>query len=115
MSTYDLDFRAGPISGDEAAPEIAEHVARARQGKWNGQWTTVVPGHMSVVGIELNTQNDGKNEITADLLAGPLYSNDEAQKFGPAIAASYGGEFTGKWTTIQGSVPMSVINVRFKY
>ena len=114
MSTYKLDFRAGPIWNNEEAPAIAEHIAAARQGKWNGQWTTVVGSKMSVVGLELNTESTGKNEYKVDLLAGLLFSDDEAQKFGPAIVASYGGEFTGQWTTIkQGE--MSVIEVKFTY
>ena len=114
MSTYKLDFRAGPISGDSAAKPIAEHIAAARQGTWNGNWTTVAPGKMSVVGLELSTDKKGSNEYKVDVLAGPLFSNEEAQEFGPAIAASYGCEFTGKWTTIKQGV-MSVIEVKFTY
>ena len=112
--SYKLDFRAGPIWNNEEAPAIAEHVAAARQGKWDGNWTTVDPSKMSVVGLELTSEKKGSNEFLTDVLAGPLFSNDEAQKFGPAIAASYGGEFTGQWTTIRSGV-MSVIQVRFTY
>lgn len=44
--------------------------------------------------------------------AGPLWSNDQAQKLGPAIAAAHFGRFTGQWATI---IPgqMSVIEVEF--
>lgn len=42
--------------------------------------------------------------------AGPLWSNDEAQKLGPAIAAAHFGTYTGQWKTV---VPdeMSVVEV----
>jgi hypothetical protein len=45
--------------------------------------------------------------------AGPLWSNDQAQKLGPAIAAAHFGTFTGQWATV---VPgqMSVIEVEFE-
>lgn len=46
--------------------------------------------------------------------AGPLWSNDEAQKVGKYIAASYGAEFTGQWSTITEGV-MSVIEICYKY
>jgi hypothetical protein len=45
--------------------------------------------------------------------AGPLWSNDQAQKLGPAIAAAHFGRFTGQWDTL---IPgqMSVIEVEFE-
>jgi hypothetical protein len=42
--------------------------------------------------------------------AGPLWSNDEAQKVGPFIAAAHLGKFTGQWTTVVPSA-MSVIEI----
>jgi hypothetical protein len=35
-----------------------------------------------------------------DIPAGPLFSNDDAQKLGPRIALAHQGKFTGKWTTV---------------
>jgi hypothetical protein len=114
MSTYTIDIPAGPLWNDEDAKQKAPRIAAAHQGKWNGQWNTVVPSEMSVVGVELQVTNTGSHSFKTDVLAGPLWSNDEAQELGPAIAASYGGTFTGQWKTITEGV-MSVIEVEFKY
>lgn len=45
-----------------------------------------------------------------DIQAGPLWSNDEAQKLGPSIAAAHLGKFTGQWNTVVPS-QMSVVQV----
>ncbi|MGH1433346.1 MAG: mannan-binding lectin [Lewinella sp.] len=114
MSTYKVNIPAGPLWSNDDAKEKAPKVAAAHQGTWTGQWTTVVESEMSVIEVELNTKNNGKNEFKTLVLAGPLWSNDEAQKIGPAIAASYGAEFTGQWKTITEGV-MSVIEILYKY
>jgi hypothetical protein len=44
--------------------------------------------------------------------AGPLWSNEQAQKVGPMIAAAHFGKFTGQWTTVIPS-QMSVVEVEF--
>jgi hypothetical protein len=44
--------------------------------------------------------------------AGPLWSNEQAQKVGPMIAAAHFGRFTGQWTTVI-SGQMSVVEVEF--
>ena len=49
-----------------------------------------------------------------DVLAGPIWSNDEAQEIGKTIAASYEAEFTGQWRTIKEG-KMSVIQLRYNY
>ncbi len=114
MSTYKIFMPAGPIWDNEDAKVKAPKVAAAHQGKWTGEWKTVVPSEMSLVEVELHVNREGKNEYKTMVLAGPLWSNDEAQKVGSAIAASYGAEFTGEWKTIvQGE--MSVIEVLFKF
>ncbi len=114
MSTYTLDIAAGPLWNDEDAKDKAPKVAAAHQGKWNGQWNTVVSGEMSVVGVELQVQNTGANSFKTDVLAGPIWSDEDAKKYGPAIAASYGATFTGQWKTITEGV-MSVIQIEYKY
>ncbi|MBQ0787862.1 MAG: mannan-binding lectin [Oceanihabitans sp.] len=114
MSTFKLDIPGGPIWNDEDAKEKAPRIAAAHQGKWNGQWTTTNPNEMSVVGVELQVENTGANHFITDVLAGPLWNDADAQKYGPAIAASYGAEFTGQWKTIKEGV-MSVIGVKFTY
>lgn len=114
MSTFTVDIPAGPLWNDADAKAKAPKIAAAHRGKWNNQWTTVVNGEMSVIGVELNTTNTGKNSFKTDVLAGPLWSDADAKEFGPAIAASYGGTFTGQWKTIVEGV-MSVIQVEFKF
>ena len=113
MSTFKVNIPAGPIWNQEDAREKAPKVAAAHQGQWTGQWSTVVPSEMSVIEVELQVKNTGDNEFTTNVLAGPLYSNDEAQKFGPTIAASYGATFTGQWKTI--ATGMSVIEIKYTF
>lgn len=114
MSTFKVDIPAGPIWNQEDANEKAPKVAAAHQGKWTGEWRTVVPSKMSVVEVELSADNIGKNEFKTTVLAGPLWSNDEAQKVGAAIAASYGAEFTGSWRTIVEGV-MSIVEIKYTF
>ncbi|MFK8161891.1 MAG: mannan-binding lectin [Lewinella sp.] len=114
MSTFKVNIPAGPLWNNEDAKTKAPKVAAAHQGKWTGQWNTVVPNEMSVIEVELHTAVAGKNEFKTMVLAGPLWSNDEAQAVGPNIAASYGAEFTGEWKTIvEGE--MSVIEILYKF
>ena len=114
MSTFKVNIPAGPLWSNDEAQKLGPRIAAAHGGKFTGQWTTVVEGQMSVVEVELPVEHSVSHELTTDVLAGPLWSNDEAQKIGPNIAASYGGTFTGQWRTITEGV-MSVIQVRFKY
>ena len=114
MATFKVFIPAGPIWNDEDAKEKAPKVAAAHQGKWTGHWRTVVPSAMSVVEVELQVENIGKNNFKTFVLAGPLWSNDEAQKFGPTIAASYGAKFTGEWRTIVNGV-MSTIEIEYTF
>ena len=114
MSTFKINIPAGPIWNQDDAKEKAPKVAAAHQGKWTGEWNTVVESEMSVIQVELNVKNTGNNTYKTNVLAGPLWSNDDAQKFGPAIAASYGAEFTGEWKTIVEGV-MSVIEIKYTF
>ncbi|MDW3194275.1 MAG: mannan-binding lectin [Cytophagales bacterium] len=114
MATFKVNIPAGPIWNDEDAKVKAPLVAAAHQGKWTGVWNTVIENEMSVVEVELNVTNSGSNEFTTDVLAGPIWSNDEAQKVGSVLAASYGAEFTGQWRTIVENV-MSVIQIKYKF
>ncbi|MCG8386378.1 MAG: mannan-binding lectin [Cytophagales bacterium] len=114
MATYKVNIPAGPLWNNDDAQEKAPKIAAAHQGKWTGQWNTVVESQMSVIEVELNVENSGGNEFKTNVLSGPLYSNDEAQKVGPAIAASYGAEFTGQWRTILEGA-MSVIEIKYTF
>lgn len=114
MSKFKVNIPAGPLWSNDDAQEKGPRIAAAHLGKFTGQWTTVVESEMSVVEVELDTKSMGSNEFKTQVLAGPLWSNDDAQKFGPAIAASYGATFTGQWTTIVEGV-MSVIEIKYTF
>ena len=114
MSNFKINIPAGPLFSNDEAQVTGPKVAAAHQGKFTGQWSTVVESQMSVVEVELSTKNSGSNEYKTNVLAGPLWSNEEAEKFGPAIAASYGAEFTGQWSTIVDGV-MSVIEIKYTF
>jgi hypothetical protein len=114
MSTYKVNIPAGPLWNNEEAQKIGPKIAAAHQGKFTGQWKTVVEGQMSVVEVEIPINETGTNTYKTNVLAGPLWSNDEAQKVGKNIAASYGAEFTGQWNTIvEGK--MSVIEIQYSF
>ncbi|HEX2570739.1 MAG TPA: mannan-binding lectin [Polyangia bacterium] len=113
MSTYTISIPAGPIWNNEDAQVKGKAVAAAHGGTFNGQWRTVVPSVMSTVDVVLPADpNTGPTKFKCMVPAGPLWNNDEAQKIGPTIAASYGGRFTGQWST---NIPgkMSLIEVEF--
>jgi hypothetical protein len=112
--TFTISIPAGPLLSNDQAQKVGPKIAVAHQGKFTGQWTTVVPNQQSVINVELPVQRQGAREFKTTLLAGPLFNNDEAQLLGPHIAASYGGEFTGQWNTIVDG-QMSVIQVLFRY
>ena len=54
MAKYRVDIPAGPIWNQQDAEVKAPRIAAAHLGKWTGQWTTVVPNEMSVVGVEFD-------------------------------------------------------------
>lgn len=45
-----FDANAGPIWSNSEAPHICPNVCASYATQWNGQWTTTVPGQMSVCG-----------------------------------------------------------------
>jgi hypothetical protein len=114
MATFKVNIPAGPLWSNDEAQKIGPRIAAAHQGKFTGQWTTVVEGKMSVVEVELPVENNGTHKFKTNVIAGPLWSNVEAQKIGHQIAASYGAKFTGQWTTIVESV-MSVIEIEYTF
>jgi hypothetical protein len=114
-NSFTVDVPAGPIMSNEDAQIKGPIVAAAHGGNWNGQWNTVVPGVMSVVGIEFPAPaGGGGNSFTMDVPAGPIMSDADAQTKAPVVAASYNGQWNGQWTT---TVPgrMSVIGVTFNW
>jgi len=114
MAKYTVDIPAGPLWSNDEAQQVGPKIAAAHQGRFTGQWTTVVPSQMSVVAVELATEKSARPPYKTSVLAGPLWSNNEAQTVGPNIAASYGAKFTGQWNTIVQGV-MSVIEIEYTF
>ncbi|MEM9685341.1 MAG: mannan-binding lectin [Bacteroidota bacterium] len=52
MAKFKVNIPAGPLWNNEDAKEKAPKVAAAHQGKWTGQWNTVVESEMSVIEIK---------------------------------------------------------------
>lgn len=114
MATFKINIIAGPIWSNDEAQKIGNRIAAAHLGKFTGQWTTVVEGKMSVIEVEYDTERATSSEYTMDVLAGPIWSNDEAKEICPSICASYGGTWNGQWTTVvEGK--MSVCGCVFKF
>ena len=70
------------------------------RGAWNGQWTTVIEGHMSVCGCTYHVPPGGSSKFTIDVIAGPIFNNDDAKVKAPIACASYGGTWNGQWKTV---------------
>ena len=114
MSTFKINIIAGPLWSNDEAQQLGGRIAAAHLGKFTGQWTTIVEGEMSVIEVEYNTQPSGSSEYTLDVLAGPIWSDEDAKAVCPAICASYGGTWNGQWTTVvEGK--MSVCGCVFRF
>ena len=67
-----FDLEAGPIwnqaHAEERCPEVAREWSEAndREARWTGQWTTTVPGEMSVCGCVAGTADDDGTVISED-------------------------------------------------
>lgn len=98
------DINAGPIWNNDDAKVKCPVVAAAVHGTWNGNWTTTVPGQMSVCGIE--------NIEAQDVDAGPIWNDGDARVKCPVAAAAVNGTWDGQWTTtVEGK--MSVCGITF--
>ena len=98
------DIQAGPIWSNDDAQTKCPVAAAAVHGTWNGNWTTTIPGVMSVCGVD---------DISAqDVDAGPIWNNNDAQTKCPVAAAAVNGTWNGQWrTTVEGE--MSVCGILF--
>ncbi|SEJ97436.1 Mannan-binding protein [Propionispira arboris] len=113
MSSFTVDVPAGPIWNQQDAEKKCPMVCAAHLGKWNGQWKTVIEGEMSVCGCTFDLPYTGSDSYTMDVLAGPIWNQDDSKEKCPVVCASYGGEWNGQWTTvIEGK--MSVCGCTFK-
>lgn len=53
-ASFTLDVPAGPIWNNDDAQAKGPVVAASYNGKWNGQWNTIIEGQMSVIGVTFN-------------------------------------------------------------
>jgi len=113
MATFTVDIPVGPIWSNDDAQTKCPIACAAHLGTWNGQWTTVIPGEMSVCGCTYNVPPTGGSSFTIDVPAGPIFSNEDAQTKCPIACASYGGTWNGQWTTVVQGL-MSVCGCTFK-
>jgi len=108
-NAFALDVNAGPIWNNDDAKVKCPVAAQVYNATWNGQWTTTVPGKMSVCGTDLTfkptigTPGDG--------FAGPIWNNDDAKAKCPVVAAAAGASWNGQWTTTVPST-MSVCGLK---
>lgn len=80
-----IDINAGPIWSNADAKAKCPSVCSDL--KWNGQWTTTVPGEMSVCGTTAGV----------DIPVGPIWNNNDAQTKCPSGLSKV--NWNGNWTT----------------
>ncbi|GEM_PF-673860 len=113
--TYTITIPAGPLWSNDDAQLKAPYICAAHGGKFDGVWSTVVRGKMSVINCVMRyTPPKNPTVFKLDVPAGPIWSNEDAKEKCEAICASYGGKWTGQWKTI---IPnrMSVCECEFSW
>lgn len=96
-----VDINAGPIWNNGDAQQKCPNVCKSQNMNWNGNWTTTIPGQMSVCGCN--------PKQSKDIEAGPIWSNADAQTKCPNVCSAQKMTWNGNWvTTIPGQ--MSVCN-----
>lgn len=114
MVIFKVNILVGFIWNNDDVKEKVLKVVVVYQGIWIGQWNIVVELEMSVVEVEFNVKNFGKNEFKINVFVGLFWSNDEVQKIGLVIVVFYGVEFIGQWRIIVEGV-MSVIEIKYMF
>lgn len=112
MSTFTIQIPVGPIWNDADAKTKCPIACAAHLGTWNGQWTTVVEGQMSICGCVVPVTANGGSKFTLDVPAGPIWNQEDAKVKAPLACASYGGTWNGQWKTVIEN-QMSVVGCTF--
>lgn len=99
MAKYTVQIPCGPIWNDEDAKKKCPIICAAHLGEWNGEWKTVVDCRMSICECVMDTEREGSKELLIDVVAGPIWNDEDAKEKCPIVCASYGGEWTGEWKT----------------
>ena len=118
MAKYRVNIPAGPIWDQKDAETKCPIVCAAHLGKWTGNWHTPQEtwGKLSVCECEFDTEIQGSSQLVLDVVAGPIWNEEDAKVKCPIVCASYGGEWTGQWHTPQETWgKMSVCQCRFKF
>lgn len=104
-----LDIKAGPIFSNHDAKVKCPVAVKVYNAQWNGQWTTTIPGIMSVCGSNLIFQPT--IGLPGDVFAGPIFSNDDAKVKCPVAAVAANGVWNGQWvTTVPGIMSVCGVN-----
>lgn len=105
MAKFTITISVGSIIKDATEAETkCPIVCAAHLGTWTGIWSNVgavEDEQMGVCNCECDTEHTGSNQLIINVLAGAVMSQEEATVKCPIVCASYGGEWTGKWTTPQ--------------
>lgn len=99
MAKFTIDVLCGPIWNNDDAKKKCPIICATYNGQWNGQWKTIVEGKMSVCGCTMDTEHPGTQKLKLNILAGPIWNNDDAKEKCPIICAAHGGKWTGAWHT----------------
>ncbi|WP_196592805.1 mannan-binding lectin [Pectinatus sottacetonis] len=113
MAEFTVDIPVGPIFNQEEAKKKCPIACAAHLGRWNGEWNTVITCEMSVCGCVFDVPSQGAESYTMDVLAGPIFNQEDAAEKCPIVCASYGGTWNGQWTTVIDG-KMSVCGCTFK-
>jgi hypothetical protein len=82
-------INAGPIWNQTHANQVCPGVC-GNVGWWTGQWTTTVPGSMSVCQCR---------SVPRNVEAGPIWDQQDANNKCPNVCRTAHGSWTGQWTT----------------
>lgn len=89
--TLAQDVPAGPIWNQADANTKCPGVCQKDNMSWNGQWTTTVPGQMSVCGCA--------SCASKDVNAGPIWNQANANAQCPTVCQNDQLAWNGQWTT----------------
>ncbi|MEI6430437.1 MAG: mannan-binding lectin [Pseudanabaena sp. ELA607] len=94
---FAVDIQAGPIWNNTDAQDKCPVAVQPYGVSWNGHWTTIVEGKMSV--CKTNETSLPEIKLPGDVKAGPIWNNQDAKSKCPIVAAAVNGVWTGQWTT----------------
>jgi len=98
-----IDIAAGPIWSNDDAKAKCPIATQVYNVPWNGQWVTTVSGAMSVCGT--NATSLRVISLPANIKAGPIWDDDDAEIKCRVVAAAARGVWDGQWgPTVWGAI-----------